>query len=302
MIKIIAFFTISLGAILFVVTHITVQGASAPTVDSATSAMSSGGNDSSFIPLEGAAKTLYVHGTITDADGCADVATSGTITGKFYRSNHASGDACSADNNDCYVITNPYCTKTNCDGTPEDTVFNYECTAQIQYYVDSTVNGPHSGSNWTAKITATDSLSAQGSNTDTIEMETLLGLDTTPSVNYGALNLGAESAEQTLTVTNTGNSGIDVNLSVDGPMNCTTGQITPGDNRYSGTQGFSFDQATSLTIVAVGFELDLANRTNDASPIVKDIYFKLRMPTIGIGGTCSNSLIVSAAADTENGW
>lgn len=279
-----------------------VRSASAPTVNTATAAATSGGNDASLTPLEATTTTLYAHGTITDADGCTDVATQGTITGKFYRTNHASGENCSADNNDCYALTNGNCAKTNCDGTPEDTTFNYECTAQIHYYVDSTTGGPHTATDWTAKITATDSTSGQGSNTDTIEVETLTALDTTQSINYGSLDLGAESAEQTLTVTNTGNAGLDVDLSVNGPMNCSTGTITPGDNRYSGTQGFSFNEATSVTITPTEFELNLGNRTDDSSSITKNIYFKLKMPTVGVGGSCSNTLTVTAKADAENGW
>lgn len=291
-----------IGGIFLTATHVLVRGAAAPTVDTITAAASSGGSETAFIVSENTMTTLYVHGTISDADGCADVATNGSVTAKFFRSSLAEGADCSADNNDCYVIANASCTKTACDGTPQDTLFSYECTAPIQYYADSTASGPHANTNWTARIAATDASTATGYGSDTIEIETLIALDTTASVNYGYLELGAESAEQTLTVTNTGNSGIDVNLSVSGPMTCSTGEIPPSDNRYSGTQGFSFIDGMSITPVPGEFEINLGNRTNDSTPSTKNVYLKLRMPSAGAGGTCSNTLTVTAVADTENGW
>lgn len=283
-------------------TEQSVSGASAPTVDTITAAASSGGSETSLTLSESTTTMLYVHGTISDADGCADVATNGSVTAKFFRSSLAEGADCSADNNDCYVIANAACTKTACDGTPEDTLFSYECTAPIQYYADSTASGPHANTNWTARIAATDASPATGYGSDTIEMESTIALDVTPSIDYGSVALGAESAEQTLTVTNVGNNGIDVDLSVSGPMNCTTGVVTPGDIHYSATQGFSYAGGTSLSNTPTEFELDLGNRTNDATPSTKNVYLKLKMPQTGAGGSCSNTLTITGKADVESGW
>lgn len=275
--------------------------ASSPVVDSTTAATTSGGNEASMTPVESTATTLYVHGAITDADGCEDVAVNGTVAGKFYRTNHLNGDLCSPDNNDCYVLNNANCTKTACGG-PGDLSFNYECVAQIQYYADSTITGPHSGTYWTAKITATDASTATGSNTDTIEMESTVGLDASPAIDYGSLSLDGQSSQKELTVTNSGNTGIDISMSADAAMTCATGVIPMGNTHYSITSGFSYASGTALTASPTEYEFDLAQRTNDSASSTKNMYFILKIPITGAGGTCTNALTVSAGADTENGW
>lgn len=299
----ILFFCITILALVGVVTmtHNTTNGASSPFVSSITAAATSGGNESTLTLIESTTTPLYVHGSISDADGCADVATNGSVTGKFYRSNHASGDGCSADNNDCYTIENAACTKTACDG-PEDPDFNYECTIQVQYYADSTTNGPHTDSDWTAKIIATDASTASGNATDGIEMNNTVALNATSSIDYGTNDLGAESGEQTLTTTNAGNSGIDIDLSVNGPMDCSNGQMAANRVHYSQTQWFAYSGGAALSTTLTELELNLANQTNDAVQSTKNTYFKLVTPSIGVGGSCSNTLTITAKADTENGW
>lgn len=280
-------------------------GAVAPTVDTVTATNVSGGtNISTFTLVESTTTTLYLHGQITDEDGCADVATNGTVTGKFYRTNHASSFGCVVDNNDCYSISNDSCTKTNCN-PPGDNVFNYECTAAIQYYADTTSTGPNSATDWTARITATDAGSLTGSNTDTIEMETTTALNMSPNIFYGTLNLGADSDPVVLSLDNTGNSGIDVDLNVNGDLICTgsgSSNIDAGSVRYSLTSGFDWVSGTALTTTTTELELNHFPRTDDASPSVKNLFFRLRMPSSGIGGNCTNVLSITAKTDTENGW
>lgn len=294
------------GGVLLVLalTFATAYGAAAPVVSTTTAAATSGGNQSSLSLTENTTTTLYVYGAISDADGCEDVASNGTVTGKFFRSNHANGDTCSADNNDCYAIANAQCTKTGCDG-PEDTAFNYECTAQIQYYADSTTTGAHVGSDWTAKITATDASSATGSNTDTIEMSTTVAHTMASAIDYGTVDLDTESSQKTLTITNTGNSGIDIDISANGEMSCSQGTVSVGNVHYSETTGFEYVAGTAVTPSPVEYELSLANRTNDLTESTKNMYLKFRMPNpivTALGGTCSNVLTITAKADAENGW
>ena len=294
---------ILLGSLLFYgARHLSiVHSASSPVVTSVITASTSGGDDTTLTLLESTTATLYVHGAITDADGCEDVANNGTVTGTFYRTTVSGGSACSVDNNDCYTLLNANCTKTNCTG-PGDTTLDYECTAQIQYYADSTTSGPHTATNWTAKIQATDASTANGSSTDTIEMNTTIALRTTQSISYGAIDLGAESTQKTLTITNSGNAGIDVDLSANTVMSCADGTIPIENVHYSDTTGFSYANASSTTLIPAQYELNLANRTNDAASSTKNLYFILKMPSTGVGGSCSNALIVDAKADTGGGW
>ncbi|MBI4250220.1 hypothetical protein HY622_01380 [Candidatus Uhrbacteria bacterium] len=293
-----------LAAIFFVfmVSIHSTNGASPPVVDTVTAAATSGGSESTLTLTENTATSVYVHGSISDADGCADVATNGTVTTKFYRTNHSSGASCSADNNDCYTILNAACTKSGCDG-PEDHFFNYQCTAAIQYYADTTVTGTHTATDWSATVTATDSLGTSASSTDTIEMNSTVALTASPSsLSYGEIALGGQSTEQSVTLTNTGNIGIDINVTVDGAFACTTGVLPSDAAHYSMTQGFSYAAGTALSTQSTQIEFDLAPRTNDAVPKTKNLYLLLQAPTTGAGGICSNMLTITSNTDTENGW
>lgn len=280
------------------------RAAATPTVDTITAAQTSGGSESSFNLTENATTTLYVHGTITDTDGCEDVAVNGTVTGKFYRTNVAGADLCSTDNNQCYSINNANCTKTGCSG-PGDNTFNYECTKQIQYYADSTTLGGFSATDWTAKITATDQATTTGSATDAIEMNTLVALDIPANVSYGSIALDTVSSEQTLVVTNTGNSALDIQVQVDGAMACDGqgSQNVPGGHaHYSMTSGFIWGSGTALSTTLTEVEFNLAPRIDEVNPRTKDLYLKLKMPVSGIRGSCTNTLTVQAKGDNENGW
>lgn len=288
--------------LVFVISADTAGGASPPVVDTITAAATSGGSESTLTLTENSTTTLYIHGSISDADGCADVATNGTVTAKFYRSNHANGYSCSADNNDCYVILNSACAKTGCDGGG-DNFFNYACTGAIQYYADTTVTGTHTATNWSATVTATDSLGTAASSTDTIEMNSTVALAISPSsLPYGEIALGGQSAEQTVTVTNSGNIGIDININVDGAFACTTGVLSADAAHYSMTQGFSYAAGAALSLQSTEVEFNHSPRTDDATPKTKNLYFRLQAPSTGAGGSCSNALTVTSTTDTENGW
>ncbi|MBI2484449.1 hypothetical protein HYV71_04675 [Candidatus Uhrbacteria bacterium] len=295
-------FILVCGSLLFLIVVRVTAGASAPTVDTVTAAATSLGSESTFTLTENTTTTLYVHGTISDADGCEDVASNGTVAAKFYRSNHASGSACSADSNDCYTILNGACAKSGCEG-PEDNSFAYECTAAIQYFADTTVTGTHTATDWSATVTATDSLGASASSTDTIEMNSTISIAASPSsLSYGEIALGSQSAEQTITVTNTGNVGIDINVHVDGAFACTTGVLSSDTAHYSTAQGFSYEAGTALSTQVTEIEFNFAPRTDDATPTTKNLYLLLQTPSTGAGGMCSNTLTVTSTADTENGW
>lgn len=289
---------------IFLFSRAVVVLAASPTVDTVTAAQTSGGSQSAFNLNESVSTTLFVHGSITDTDGCEDVAVNGTVTGKFYRSNLGAADTCTNDNNDCYPLLNANCTKTACSG-PGDNIFNYECTAEIQYYADSTTAGANVSTDWTAKVKATDQATNVGTLTDTIEMNTLISLAVQANMSYGNISLDTVGPEQTFTVTNSGNSGIDTNLKVDGAMICDgqgSQNIPAGNTHYSGTSGFSWADGTALTTSNAEFELNLGPRMNDGAPITKDLFFKLKMPVSGLRGMCTNTLTTTALADAEGGW
>ena len=279
----------------------TVVGNASPTVDTVTSAITTGGADQATItPTENTTKTLYFHGAATDNNGCDDFDTAADWSMKLYRTDKTSG--CSADNNDCYAGSTDDLTISGCTGA-SDLNLDYEWEDDIQYFADATDAGsPNAATNWTVSITAADTASASGSNTDTFEMGSLIALSVTASVNYGTVALGADSAEQTITFTDTGNRAIDADQTADGDMSCTgpgSSDIAVGAAHIATLTGFTYgtdDQA--LTTTATTVDMSLAQRTSEVTPSTDDWFAILRMPATGVGGTCTNTITFTAKADS----
>lgn len=279
----------------------TVVGNAAPTVDTVTTAIVSGGADQSSITLtEGTTRTIYIHGVVTDENGCQDANNSAVWQGRMYRTNHAIGFTCSADSNDCYTPAS--ITLTGCTGAG-DLNLNYEGTFNVDHYADATDSGaPQAATTWTVGVRAKDASNAQGNNNDTFELSSLLAADATTAINYGTLNLGNTSGQQTITITATGNRAIDLDQTASGDMVCNgqgSQNIPAGNVHLSFTDGFSYGTGDqSVTALASNIDLSLAQRINDASLQTKNIYARVLMPSSGVYGTCSNSLTFVAKVDS----
>lgn len=277
-----------------------VVGNAAPTVDTVTTAIASLGADQSTInPTESGNTTVYIHGTATDNNGCQDISNTGLWSTKVYRTNHASGQLCTEDKNDCYAQTSA--SQSGCTGAG-DLNSIYEATYTMKFWGDPTDAGAtQAATNWTASVTAVDASSGSGSNTDTFEYASLIALTATASLNYGTIALGADSAQQTITFGNSGNRAIDATQTASGDMVCDgagSNNIPVGNAHISATNGFTYgtaDQALTATSTAVNFSL--AQRTNDATPQTTNWYGKLRMPSTGVRGTCTNTVTFTAGAD-----
>lgn len=151
---------------------------------------------------------------VTDNNGCADI-TGATST--IYLATVSGGFGCTADNNYCYQITAPSCTKTpGCVGAIADFV----CTTTIAYVAhpsDNTANNSASTTDWLGAIRAyddnglaTSSISVTGE-----ELISLTALDVTEtSIAYGNIASGQNSGttNATTTVVNFGNTPLDANV------------------------------------------------------------------------------------------
>ncbi len=271
------------------------QANNAPTIDTITTSLTSLGSDvSSISPSENTTVTVYVHGTASDLDGCEEIDAVSQWTEVMHRTNVASAEACSADNNDCYAGT---VTLSGCSGGADQDIV-YEYSIALQYYADPTDAGaPHSGTNWTSYIKVEDDASASDEGTDTWEYNSLLALNITENVDYGTLTLGAQSAEKSLLFTNTGNRDMDASQSADN-MSCTAGIINTTSTHYSATSGFTYGDGTEFTNDASTVQLNLLQRTNDASESTKTLYTLLKAPDKGAGGTCTHTIVFTAIADS----
>ncbi|MBI2410381.1 MAG: LamG domain-containing protein [Candidatus Kerfeldbacteria bacterium] len=247
---------------------------------------------------ENTTTAVTVTTTVTDTNGCSDIA---SAQAKFYRTSVGSGAA--DDDNNHYTVS---CTQDggSCGGGGDNTA-TYTCTINTQYFADPTdAASVNSTDNWTALITPSDATESGTTDSDTIEMNTLTALNVTSSVSYGTLALGAntDTTNQSTTITNTGNEGIDVSVSgygsspADGyALSCTIGKVSIGNEEYS-TSTFDYDLAgTALTGSATEIDLDIAQRT-DAST-TGTLYWGMGMPTTGVDGSCSGTITFTAVSD-----
>lgn len=285
---------------------ITLKQASAatkPTVDSVTTAIVSEGSDQSSIALvESSTKTIYIHGSATDVDGCEEINTLGQWVIRSFRSDVTDLQNCTLDNNDCYQAVSG--TLSNCaGGASGDLDIDYQGVINLHYYADPTDAGsPHSATNWTSFVKVTDDTSKIGWAIDSYEMESLIALSISSSVDYGTIALGADSAEQTITYTNTGNRDMDADQTADGDMICNgpgSENIAVGNAHLSLSAGFTYgigDQALTTTATTVDFSMP--QRTNDVIISAGSAYLILRMPADGVGGTCTNTVTFTAKADS----
>ena len=278
------------------------SAATKPTVDSVITAITSGGGDQSSIALvESSTKTIYIHGSATDVDGCEEIDTLGQWVIKSFRTDVTDQQNCTLDNNDCYSAGSG--TLTNCAPGSGDLDIDYEGVINLHYYADPTDAGsPHSATDWTNFVKVTDDTSKVGWAIDSYEMESLIALTVSGSVDYGTIALGADSVEQTINFTNSGNRAMDADQTADGDMICNgpgSENIAVGNAHLSLSAGFTYgvgDQA--LTTTATTVDLSLGQRTNDSIISVRSVYLILRMPVDGVGGTCTNTITFTAKADS----
>ena len=261
--------------------------------------------------------------TVTDANSCV---IKGGIAGtnneivsainNVYRSGIGSascnltGDY-STDN--CYpeanASWNPVCeqdTGTCTDDT--DNSVTWTCTFPLGFHSDSTVaNTPNSAEDWETAVKATDDdladsgLVPQGGAQGT-EMSTFMAFLLTAGapINYGSLNAGDDSAEQTTTLKARGNVGIDEDLSgtdmcTDFPT-CAENTIAVGQQKYNLSSGLGWTGAgaVALTGTPTEAELNCAKPTHSSSDPTADTYWILRVPEEQTAGVYSGE-------DTING-
>jgi len=231
--------------------------------------------------------TVWCNATVTDTNGYSDVS---TVSAKLWDPASTTEGAGNDYNNH---FTNSTCTLSGGSGT----TVNAACSFNVHYSANA--------AEWTCKLTATDAgaLTGTASATD-VTVNQLKALSTvSASLAFSELALGAtSSSDKNINVTNTGNVLIDVSVdgygAIDGDgksMTCTIGTITLANVKYNLTSGQDFDTTmTSLTDIAVILaDFDLA-KTTDGTPSTKAIFWKLRMPSSDVGGTCNGKIVVTA--------
>lgn len=259
---------------------------------------------------ENATNNIYVHGLATDNNGCTQLKKANAAwTLVVHRTEATNGAACTSNNNDCYtyntaaaeaIMTEDTCTE---DGT--DILHQYEFTVPLQYYADPTsASAPtYASGTWTASVGVTDSAGgAATAGTDTFEVNTLNALSVTGTIDFStstggsSMALGSTStSDTTMTVTNSGNNTIDVELS-GSALDCGAGyaDIAVGNSHYSSAAATAYASMTALSATPTelnGFGLA---KSNNGAAATSSVYWKLSIPSTGVAGTCSSTITVGA--------
>lgn len=286
---------------------VTLQEASAqsaePSVDAITPSNLSGSGDISIpdpglILNEGVPVSLYVRGTVSDPNGCADL---DHIVIKAYRSGATGGSACTPDKNDCYTTTVAH-GDISCSGVG-DTDATFEVTIPVENFADPTDSGSEfEAETWVAEATVHDADANSHSLTNAYEVQSLGAFDLdTSALNYGVLALGELSSQKTVNFTNTGNRLVDAYVEADDDLQSNLSGfdvIQSTAVHYSLTDTFAYGVGTAIEVTPTQtlMDLNLAQQTNDATPTIESGYFLLQMPPDGISGTYTNTLTFTAYA------
>lgn len=236
----------------------------------------------------GSTELVTCTATTTDADGYEDVTSASAF---FYDIGEGKTWDSPDDNSSHY--TNNTCYLSNGIGDAKDVA----CTFELWYYANN--------STWKCNITATDNGNSNDSGVDDTQILDLIALDVPTMLDYGILDPGDTSTERIITVTNAGNTKIDIGLDgyglYDGDgnaMGCIKeNNISLSYERYNVSEsGVDYDTEmmplTDASVVQPDFNL---LERSDSGNSTKNTYWKLKVPT-GVGGTCQGVITVLAVS------
>ncbi len=240
-----------------------------------------------IVLTEGTTTTVSATGTIEDLNGWADISIASSSINRS-----GVGSTCSNNENNCYKV--PACSLSNCAGTS----CTLTCSAEVQYFAEPTDSGTYSAENWLASVRAEDASGLFVIATTGIEMQTTRGLTVDTSITYDddevlGMEPGANTGSRvaTTTVSNTGNSAIDIALSGTG-----IGTIPVGSQHYATS---TFDYAACsvcafLSGAAVQAGLNIPKVTASSTPSTSDIYWGIEIPIPTASGLQSGTNLFEA--------
>jgi len=225
--------------------------------------------------------TVTSSSTITDLNGCTDITAAATkATSTLFWSSIDGAYGCTADDNNCYLITNANCAVVagSCtDAT--DPSLQVVCTTSFAYHAQPTDASSNSaGTYWIAAITGLDNNSAKHTATSTalVDVVTQSALNVpNASIDYTTIVAGQDTGtvSATTSVQNYGNSPIDVRLS-------GTDMVKGGDSivitnqEHSLVGGFNYGAGTNATSTLPGNLEDLlCAKPTDATTVYDDVYW-----------------------------
>ncbi len=235
-------------------------------------------------------KTVNCNGTVSDADGFTDIQ---SVKAVFYRS--GVGLVGLEDNNNRYILEgDSECLPSNGNGNNE----NYTCSFSVYYHADPTdTSSPYTSESWVCEIIPSDTAGPGTTDSDNIEINSLIGVAIDSDLNYGSIQVGNISTEQSSRIRNGGNVPIDLNISgTDLCRNyptCTGNKINVNNQEFSLTS-FEYGLGTKLSTSNFFIDSNILKPTQSPSETFIDIFWRLSAP-LGINsGNYSGRIFFTA--------
>ncbi len=250
-----------------------------------TSASLNGGAD--IILIGGATTTVYATGTVSDQNGYSDIV---GATSTIFRS--GVGESCSLDNNNCYISGNSQCVFSNCAGDSCDIT----CSADIYYHADPTDIGTYGGETWRAVMSVIDSAGLVASGTaPSIDLMTLRSIAVDNAINYGALEVNADTGtyNASTTIENIGNSTLDLDIEGTDLTDGNSSVIPVSGQRFA-TSTFTYSACTvcsTLDTNPVDVNLNLIKPASTTPAIIDEIFWGIAVP-FGVAGNPHQGVVI----------
>jgi hypothetical protein len=246
--------------------------------------------------VAGTTRQVMCNATVVSRGGTSDF-NSTSPAGRLYFSGGGTTNSCTSDNNNCYV--NSSCGYLN---VLNDTAQKAYCTWNVWY---NAANSTSLG--WTCNMTVTDAFGNTSFGTDTTDVNLLLAVGTPVLVPFGALVVGATSAQDVnASVQNFGNFQIDLQLNGTN-MTCTGGGQIPRENLHYNCSATGFGQSYDTLMSPLysaptagnctDFNLNKNNTATVQPPIApnRSLPWKIKIPT-AVSGNCQGFIGVIAQA------
>ena len=261
-----------------------IVGNATPTVTDVTIA------PSTITLTENTTAVVNIIATISDSNGCGDVYTSGTMTGKLYRKLVTGTSSCTTDARNCYPLTFTTTSAANACTGGSDTSMIVSTSIPVWYFADATDASSslgYSAQSWYAYVVVTDESAATGNATSAAvnEVNTLLGLQVTAAIDYGTLSANSDTGatNQPATTTNTGNSKLDIEFS--GTNMTGPATIAAAQQKYGTTSATYASLAYTLSTSAALKQTNLGIAVTSTAAAASTTYWGIAIPSGQAQGT-----------------
>ena len=245
--------------------------------------------------------------TVTDNNGCSGIT---SVTAKLYfaSTTNSSGTLCTAEDRGCYSST---CVATTTGTTCSTTAAQYDCGFKLWYTATpSDASAPDidlKAGIWSLSATATDGtdFGTATNTTQKVEVGTLNALSLSGNISYPqtSANSNTGATNQAITVTNTGNTPLDGEISGDvmclSYPTCATGAFGASQQKH-GLSDVTFASLTytlAATSSPATIELVLATTTATTTTVTDLTYWGIAIPSGQAAGAYTGQNTFTAVAD-----